>query len=331
MNTVTDTLEALSMGDPTNFLNLTVFPLLGTTGYERNYLTLSEAVRTGKASVREVSKGGSVPELMLKNKGKKPVLILEGEELIGAKQNRTANVTILAPAKQTVRIPVTCVESGRWGYEGRDLEPSAQLHFASGRINKMASVTESMRHAGTRSASQSDVWRDIDEKTARMGVSAPTCAMNDVFEANRSGLDDYVGAFHAGADQTGALFAIGERIEGVELFDCPQTMAELLPKLIRSYAIDAIESAASKGEGPTKESAEAFIRRLREAEFESYAAVGEGTEVRLSTPEVIAAGLVAEGRVVHMAAFGAPAGAGRSEPDSFGFARMGRRRQGMRR
>jgi hypothetical protein len=40
--------------------------------------------------------------------------LLDGEELIGAKQNRALNLTILAPAKQVIVIPVSCVEAGRW-------------------------------------------------------------------------------------------------------------------------------------------------------------------------------------------------------------------------
>lgn len=331
MQIITDTLESLSLGHPTTFLNLSLFPLLRECEYERNYLTLRGAIRAGTASIREVSEGGSVPELILENTGKEPVLILDGEELIGAKQNRTANVTILAPAGKTVRIPVTCVEAGRWGYQSRDLEPSEQVHFARGRVNKMASVGESMRRAGTRTADQSSVWHDIAEKSTRMHVSAPTSAMKEVFEAHRTRLDDYVSAFKPVPEQSGAVFAIGERIEGLELFDCPQTFAEFLPKLIRSYAIDAIESVDSHRQNPTIESAGAFIGRLRNSEFESYPAIGEGTEVRLSTPVVIAAGLVAEGRVVHLAAFAAPTEGHRPDLDSRGFARMRTRRHGMRR
>ncbi|MAG31155.1 MAG: hypothetical protein CL908_09740 [Deltaproteobacteria bacterium] len=331
MNTIAATLESLSLGQATRFLNLTVFPLVGATGYERDYRSLHDAVRAGTACVREVSEGGSVPELTLENAGKQPVLVLEGEELVGAKQNRTANATILAPAGKIVRIPVTCVESGRWEYRTREFEPSEQIHFARGRVNKMASVSTSMQQAGTRSADQADVWHDIAEKSSRMHVAAPTSAMTDVFEAHRSRLDDYVGAFRAAPQQTGAVFALGERIEGLELFDCPQTLAEMLPRLIRSYAIDAIESVGSSERSPTPESAEDLIRRLQRAEFERYPAIGEGTEVRLSTPRVIGAGLLAQGRVVHLVAFAVPTTAGRGEPDAGGFTRMERRRREMRR
>ena len=172
METVTRTLESLSQAPPTTFLNLTVFPLLGKCDYVRNYIPLRDAIRAGSASVREVSLGGSVPELIVKNRGKQAILILEGEELVGAKQNRTANVTILVAARTSLRIPVTCVESGRWGYTSKEFEPSEQIHFVGGRRNKMASVSESIRRHGSRRADQGAVWDDIAAKSSRMRVSS---------------------------------------------------------------------------------------------------------------------------------------------------------------
>jgi len=144
-------------------------------------------------------------------------------------------------------------------------------------------------------------------------------------------LEDYVGAFKAEPDQLGALFAIGEHVEGLELFDCSETFTEMLPKLIRSYAIDAIEELESHRHNPVAKDAEVFLGRLRRAEFETYPAVGEGTEIRLSAAGAIGAGLVVEGRVVHLAAFSAPASAAHGERDSYGFARMRSRRYGIRR
>jgi hypothetical protein len=41
---------------------------------------------------------------------------LAGEELVGSKQNRIVNTTMLIQAKSTPVIPVSCVEQGRWNY-----------------------------------------------------------------------------------------------------------------------------------------------------------------------------------------------------------------------
>lgn len=307
MKLINDTFSGLRHGNPCAFLNLTLFPLLSDRPGSPDYVTLRQAVADKTVVIREVSESGSVPELELKNSGKRPVLILDGEELIGAKQNRTANVTILAPARKSLRIPVACVESGRWAYTSREFNPSEQMHFSAGRKRKMASVSMSRRTHGTSVADQSEVWGDIARKCASMNVAAPTSAMSSVYETHRTRVDDYAAAFRAQPGQVGAVFAIGDKIEGLELFDNETTLAELLPKLVRSYAIDAIESLESHRRNPDPKSASAFTDSVAAGDCESYDAIGIGTDVRLTAPGVIAGGLVADGRVVHLAAFASDA------------------------
>ena len=45
--------------------------------------------------------------------GTQPVLLLDGDEPVGAKQNRVLNLTILAPPMAEIRIPVVCIEQAR--------------------------------------------------------------------------------------------------------------------------------------------------------------------------------------------------------------------------
>jgi hypothetical protein len=329
MTTISETLRGLSLGDPTTFLNLTVFPLHSNKGYRRDYITLREAVQAGTATVREISEGGSVPELQLHNTGKQPVLILDGEELIGAKQNRTANVTILAPAGKSVHIPVTCVEAGRWSYTSRDFAPSDQMHYSAGRKRKMSSVYTSLSTTGARSADQGQVWSDIGDKAQRMRSPSPTGAMSDIYQSHRHSIDDYVKAFTAQAGQCGAVFAIGKHVEGLELFDCADTLTDMLPKLVRSYAIDALEGGKSNPQGAKRKRAEEFLQLVIDSPVETFPAVGLGTEVRMSASGLIAGGLVADDRVVHLAAFSAPVAANDGDGGGGFFASLGSRRRRM--
>ena len=86
----------IHLGDAVIYRNLTILPLYRkTTGGELDYYSLKEGLANGTVEITEISEGGSVPNLKVKNSADKPVLILDGEELIGAKQNRIANTTIL--------------------------------------------------------------------------------------------------------------------------------------------------------------------------------------------------------------------------------------------
>src|SRR5215469_7354079 len=116
MWTLKEEFSRIEIGRSSQFRNLTLFPLFPRNASisDLDYLLLEDAIAQGKVRIAELQAGGSVPELSLTNMGELPVLLVDGEELIGAKQNRVLNLTILAPAKQTIVIPVSCVEAGRW-------------------------------------------------------------------------------------------------------------------------------------------------------------------------------------------------------------------------
>jgi hypothetical protein len=57
-----------------------------------------------------------VPDLAVESKGNVRLLFIEGEELVGAKQNRILNTSVLIAAHTKPKIPVSCVEQGRCGY-----------------------------------------------------------------------------------------------------------------------------------------------------------------------------------------------------------------------
>ena len=85
------TLADLPIGNPKTVLNLTAVPLSGNPASTLDYLLIDEALEAKKVVIEEVSEGGSVPELRMTNFAGKGVLIVDGTELVGAKQNRIVN------------------------------------------------------------------------------------------------------------------------------------------------------------------------------------------------------------------------------------------------
>jgi len=98
-------LDQLKVGRKQAHKNLALYPFLSTYGIGLDYLLLDEALSENLIEVVEVSEGGSVPELKVVNKAARMVLILDGEELVGAKQNRIVNTTILVDRKGTLWFP----------------------------------------------------------------------------------------------------------------------------------------------------------------------------------------------------------------------------------
>jgi hypothetical protein len=301
MNTVLhQTLESLVVGEPQHHAHLAVFPLLGKLDRAADYVMLGEALARKLARVTEVSEGGSVPELLLDNPSDARVLLLDGDELVGARQNRVLNVTILVGPRTRTRIPVSCVERGRWSYATPEFETEDRMMHASARAAKAAAVTRSILEQGARHSDQGAVWEDIARKSASLGASSRSEAMRDVFFHVEEDLAGYRAAFRAVPRQVGAVFAIGGRAVGLELLDAPETFAASLGKLVASYALDAVEERGRPLPPPPADVATDLLRRAASLRCDEVPAVGEGLELRLHGPDLAGLALVAGDRVVHL-------------------------------
>ncbi len=302
MTKFSDMFGACAFGEPVRFRNLTMFPLLGETARDVDYVVLDEAAEHDYVRITEVTEGGNVPELRLENTGQKPVLLLDGEQLVGAKQNRVLNLTVLAPAGKTIAIPVSCVEAGRWSYDSPVFKASARTHFAEGRARKAASVSASMASGLGRYSDQVEVWDGIAAKAMRMDSDSPTAAMERVFERHESSLGEYLSALAPAEDQAGAMFAVGARIVGMDLFDHPATFGKLFRKLLSGYAVDALEQEDA-GYYAELRGAQHFLDRVAAGEPASYPAVGLGTDFRYHDETLTVAALARDEALVHLCAF----------------------------
>jgi len=195
MSAIAECLSKVHLGEPQTHHNLSLHPLLGDGVAEPAYLLLDEALKRGCARATEVSEAGSVPELRFVNDGPQPVLLLDGEELVGAKQNRILNLSVLAPAHKSIVIPVSCVEAGRWHAQSAEFASAGRAHYAAGRAQKASQVSASLRTMGSRRSDQGQVWADISAKAERMASYSGTEAAAALYETHRARLDDYRRAF----------------------------------------------------------------------------------------------------------------------------------------
>ncbi len=302
-------LAGISLGQSRSHGGLTLYPLRGERDGSLDYRTLDDALRAGTVVIREVSASGSVPELELENKGDRRVLLVDGEELIGAKQNRIVNTTVLVDIGITLKLPVTCVEAGRWRAESAAFHSSGTHYNARGRQKKVDEVTEAMASGAPPMANQQRVWADVDAKLSNMAVPSPTQSLNAVAQAHGSDLDTFRQKLGTpGEDEVGAVYALGQEIVGLDLFDQHTTQVALLPKLVTSYALDAIEENLSVAPPPPSTIAD-WLNSLSAMTGVSNPGVGLGEDVRLSASGVSGAALVFQGTVIHLSAFRSAQGA----------------------
>jgi hypothetical protein len=300
---VLDQLEHLILGEAITHDRMALFPVFPRTGAPAggalNYRTLEQAIADGSVSVTE-RPSASVPELLVKNTGGTLVLILDGEEIIGGLQNRVVNTTFLVGAQMEVVLPVTCVERGRWQRTSAAFRSGESTYYQL-RRSKHQQVTASLRASGKPVANQHEVWAEVAERETSTGSRSLTGAMHEIYRTREPDLGAYQTAFPYTAGAIGLIVALNGQMAGGDVFDQAAPAEALWPKLVRSYALDALEG--EPGRAVSREEALELLRRLRDARAEVYPSLALGEEVRLEAERAVGSGLVYQGTPVHISLF----------------------------
>ena len=296
-------LERITFGDLQIHNHVAVIPLFSGNGSGPDYLTMKEAMESHILSVVEVTEGGHVPELKVQNQAVKPVLLLDGEELAGAKQNRVLNTTILLKELSETIIPVSCTEHGRWSYNSSHFEESGHIMSAKLRRVKNASVNENLKSMHCFRTDQGAVWDEIDVQARINKVNTRTGAMKDVLDAKQEDMDAFLEHFPLVNDQKGLLVLVNGEVVGLDMVSKSSAFKILHPKLIRSYVMDALTEKPVKAKETPGEKAEEFMKKINDCKEQRFDSVGYGQDFRYEGNKIVGSALVHEQMVVHMAFF----------------------------
>ncbi|MEO7117483.1 MAG: DUF6569 family protein [Candidatus Limnocylindrales bacterium] len=255
--------------------------------------------------------------------GDKPLVILAGDTIVGGKQNRIINVSVWLTPKHVTKIPVSCLEAGRW---------DAGRHFRSGRkvdlnlrskVSRM--VTDQVRAGAAArgsdgsarpgyAAQQGAIWAEIAEKEANVGHRSHTGALHDLYETEAVDVRKMAGAFPVPDGATGMAVAIGGRLVALDIFDTASTLKQQWPRLIEAAVsakfdedrrVAAGRAPQSGPHHPVPGALGLMLARARGAVCDATISpsVGEGVDVRLVAPKIHGSALVHEDRVIHLSLF----------------------------
>lgn len=305
------TLGDLVVGNPKTVLNLVEVPLSGNPAAALEYLLVDEALDAKKVVVEEVSENGSVPELRMTSFSEKVVLVVDGTELVGAKQNRIVNASFLIPPHSITKLPVSCVEQGRWRYRGREFGTSR--HFAAHSIRRGNAEfhKQSLRQKRGYGSDQGQVWDCVAAMSHKMDAATPTGAMNDIFEQKQTSIDEYRKGLAPEKGQTGAAFFVNGLFQGIELFDRVSTFGKMFPKLLSGVAVEAMMAQGARlsaRRAKTPEEAAAYVKRILDevgkSLFEKFEPIGIGEDWRYDAKRSFGKALHHGADLVHFSAFG---------------------------
>jgi hypothetical protein len=301
---VSDYLNHLTLSTKQSYRNMAVFPLLCDREGSSDYLLLDEALEENLIDISEVDESGTVPELMVENRSEKNLLILDGEELVGAKQNRIVNVTILIAAHATLTIPVSCVEQGRWSYQSRRFTSKERVMPPRMRMKKSAAVYNSLLNDGSFTANQTETWDMIEEKLSAHNVDSATASMGDIYDQEQDVIDDYMKHFSALDNQVGMVVMINNQVIGSDCFARHSTLQRTFPKLLKSYVLDAIDADEKKNKYlSSSKKATCFLGDVGNCLAKERPSISLGTDIRLVSQKVIGSALSVNDEVVHLTAF----------------------------
>ena len=285
--------------DPVSYENLTVFPVVSSSGYDTSsFVTLEEGLSSGEVTVSEQGAdviyrnrdgsrptvqnygGPSVNQLVLVNHGKLPLLLLAGELVSGGKQDRViAKDRIVKPFSEPLPLNVFCVEHGRWSAGSQFNEAKTIVHPS---VREQAAVKQK----------QGDVWAAVTggsvaalprsappprvsstELADTIQTDAPTQSYSKLYESRRVSIpvetvvNEIQWRFRRetsglkGERVVGVVVAYGGEVAWSDIFASDELFNHYWNKLLRSYAVEAVARPTLR-EKPSSDDAREFLRRL---------------------------------------------------------------------
>jgi hypothetical protein len=312
-NAVERKLETLELGDARTYRNLTILPLVSSADGVFRYGTLAEAVAEWEIALSEVSVVSSPQELKVVSRSNRSVLLLQGEELAGARRNRVLNASVLLKEMSETRIPVSCVERPRGAYSSRVFRDSGNLMAHGGRSRIARSVHRSLERSGTFDSDTSEIRHGLARLRARACAQFANSSLSDIYSARADELRQCVEVFKPLPDQVGLLAIIDGQPAGMDVVSLRLAYTHLHTKLARSYALEALLSsqpssalrpehdrqsrlrrpgnaessspAAAASPDPRPSSiAQAFLAQILAAPKRSFLSIGYGTDLRYGSP-----------------------------------------------
>ena len=325
--------------DPVSYENVTIFPVVSSSTQDTSaFMTLDEGLSSGEVIVSEQGaaglartrdgraiplppgSGASVNQLVLINRGKRPLVLLAGELVSGGKQDRIIGKDRIVPAGgEPLPLDVFCVEHGRW--TGTSAQFSASKTIVHPSVREQAAVAQN----------QSEVWDAVRAgSTAKapagsgggygygaapaappvlsqravenaIATEAPTQSYARIYEQSRVGqsVDEVVAELQRrfnrvtsglkGERVVGVVVAYGSDVAWSDIFASGDLFEQYWSKLLRSYAVEALARPTYREVAAVTDARE-FLRSLNGREIvESEPGVyrwRETTEGRLSMIEL---------------------------------------------
>ena len=300
---VLDTLKHAVISGRQQWGSLEVFHLQWPVGNGPAYVTLDEAMGSHWIEIAESTESGQVSQIKIINHSEHMIFLMAGEHLVGCKQNRVLNSSIMVPPKAEMPLPVTCVERGRWGYSSRAFSSANTSSYYGLRAMISGHAYKGYQSSGMPISDQREVWGEVSRKIDAMGSPSRSDAMQDVYRNCEAKLKELEEKLPAPMDCNAAVFVVPGVVVGSDFFDKKETLQKLWPKLIRSCSLDALEQSLRNATSTSADDISTWLESSAKATQEPFPSPGLGQDVRIEGEDVLGASLVIDDHPIHMELF----------------------------
>jgi hypothetical protein len=260
-----------------------------------------------EAQLLEILEKGEaeVQELEALNKAKSPVVILEGETLVGCKQNRVVTRSLILGKGKRTAVPVGCMEQGRWDAVSDRFGAGAMRVSPSVRRSTSAELRDAKRqHTARPSVDQSRLWRDVRSTLDVTAVASETSDFHAFIEERGEAARQRSRALRRQPGQVGVLVMAGPEFLGLELTGHPETWDHLADRTLPALLADTAWAAGRPQTRKTgRPEALAWLERIQKASTALTPGLGLGKEIELDGEGLAGTGLWHQKQVVHLAVF----------------------------
>jgi hypothetical protein len=290
-------LSNMTLAKSDSYKNMTIYPVKNIRVGTSSFILLDEAIKQGIIEITEKGSGDVNNLEVRKKSSKKPVFMMAGEIIQGAKQDRVIGQDIvLGTEAETYIIPVYCVEQGRWNHKTDKFDSAGIL------------ASKALRSTVVQNKPQAKVWSEVSKKNESLGASSGTSNYRASYESStfKEEAANYISYYldlpKEDISYTGVIIIIDGKISNIDLFSDHETFKTLWPKLLKSYAQDAIDPSFSR-ELPDLKSTENLIQTLKNSTFKEVANPGLGIEYSLNGENIAGNSLIYNNTLTHLAAF----------------------------
>ena len=239
MNMITQHFNLIEPGPMQLLAGLTLFPLRAKCKDPLTQVkTFDQLNEMGYANAFEHDFGESVTSISIDNTSPYFLLMLDGEGIVGARQNRMVQRSVIIAPHSSQSIPVNCVEEGRWRYTGGANFKKAEFSASA----KMRDIKAEYLKEGRQERIQSSMWREISSLEKKLGASSQTGDLDEILKSKETVSSQEIREFVRKNPCNGFLvFGAGRPF--IELF-CREDLCEhFVMKSIKTWIADVDEEA----------------------------------------------------------------------------------------